>query len=150
MTLKVSIIQTVAAVAPITFTDPNTKESNSQSRPLRSSHGRSPSGRWRASRDPPWRRAQPPPGPSGSRPAHSTAWPAPGERGRDTLGERLLFGRMTDICVGNTSCLGNTDFPVHFITLNFVINCIHVYIHVLHNYKELSNLIYIFILLSVI
>lgn len=85
-----------------------TEESNLRSRPLRSSHGRSPSGLWRASQDPPWRTAQPPPGPLGSRPAHSTAWPAPGERGRDALGERQLFG-ITDICVGNKNHQGSMD-----------------------------------------
>lgn len=48
-----------------------------QSRQPQSFHGQSHGDLWRVFLDLPWRRAQPPPGPSDSRPAHSMAWPAP-------------------------------------------------------------------------
>lgn len=69
---------------------------NSQSRRLQSSHGRSLSGPWRVFRDLPCRTAQPPPGPSSSRPAHLTAWPAPGEH-RDGAGETTQI--LDALCV---------------------------------------------------
>lgn len=55
----------------------------SQSKQLRSCHGRSHGGQRRASPDHLCRTDQPPPGPWDCPPVHSRAWPGPGGRGEE-------------------------------------------------------------------
>lgn len=83
---------------------------NLQSRRLQSCHDRSLLGLWRAFRDPPCRTAQPPPGPSSSRPAHLTAWPAPGE----CRGSRGLKKQKTLKFLMQCHCYLSTCMPDFF------------------------------------